>query len=425
MPVIKVYEYSHLSVNGLFTDRHFGQIVKYNELHGNKYFNIGNKKVYFKNYVGVLQIGNLTIEILPKADKTEGEGEKDKWHNALIYMLHICGYLNIDSISDAELKLQNLTIIDLFYNAFITEVETIVHQGLIRKYSYNTANRNYLRGRLVFSKQIAQNHLHKEKFFTIAQVYDHNNPFNQVLLKALKILRISSRGNNLFSEACGLLYHFDDITDTCISDNTIENLQFTRNTAIYKKAVTLARMIIQNYSPDIRTGQNNVVGLLFDMNKLYETVVYRLLKKHEAQYRECKLKLTAQYSKEFWNGRNIRPDIVGEYYCSAEQKNKWFIIDTKWKRPADGNPTVDDLKQMFAYNVHFGASRSILLYPGCNNQESMTKLYNESISVSQEYQKHSCSTFYMQMFDEHGKIKGDAGVDLLNSLLKEELSCKE
>lgn len=213
MAVIKVYEYSHLSVNELFTKKHFEQIVKYNEMHGNKYFNIGNKRVYFKNYVGVLQIGTLTIEILPKADNTEREDTKNKWHNALVYMLHICGYLNIDSVSQADLQIQRLTIIDLFYKVFLSEVETIVHQGLIRKYRYNTDNRNFLKGRLIFSKHIAQNHLHKEMFYTSAQVYDHDNPFNQILLKALKILKLKSRNNRFYSEVCNLLYYFDNISD--------------------------------------------------------------------------------------------------------------------------------------------------------------------------------------------------------------------
>lgn len=418
MAVIRVYEYSHLSVNELFTAKHFEQMVKYNEMHGNKYFNIGNKRVYFKNYVGVLQIGSLTIEILPKADNAENEGAKNKWHNALVYMLHICGYLNIDSISQADLQIQRLTLIDLFYRVFLTEVESIVHQGLIRKYRYNTDNRNYLKGRLIFSKHIAQNHLHKEKFYTSAQVYDHNNTFNQILLKALKILKIKSRDNRFHNEVCNLLYYFDNISDTHITDSTFEYLQFNRNTAKYEKAVTLARLIILNYAPDIKTGMNNVIGLLFDMNMLYEKVVYRLLKRHETQYQPYQLKLSSQHSKQFWGSRPIRPDIMGEYYSPTGQKTKRFIIDTKWKRPSEGNPADDDLKQMFAYNVHFGAMASILLYPDCDRQIPKAASFNDSVSIQQEYKKHSCSTFYIQMFDEDGKIRKDAGVELLNSLLE-------
>jgi len=419
MAVIRVFEYSYLSINEVFTEKHFEQIVKYNEMHGNKYLNIGNKRVYFKNYVGVIQVGSLTIEILPKADRAQGAEAKNKWHNALVYMLHICGYLNIDSISQADLQIQKLTLIDLFYKVFLAEVETIVHQGLIRKYRYNTDNRDFLKGRLIFGKHIAQNHLHKEKFFTSAQVYDHNNPFNQILLKALKILKRKSKNNCFYNEVCGLLHCFDNIANAHITDSTFESLQFNRNTAKYEKAVTLARLIIQNYSPDIKTGMHHVIGLLFDMNLLYEKVVYRLLKVLEIKYQQNHLRLSSQYSKKFWNSRTIRPDILGEFISSTDQKKKCFIIDTKWKRPYDGNPADEDLKQMFAYNVHFGAYTSILLYPECEHQLPKAKAFANSVSISDEYKKHSCSTFYIQMFDEDGRIRKDAGVELLNTILEE------
>ncbi|MDZ7696312.1 MAG: hypothetical protein U5R49_05050 [Deltaproteobacteria bacterium] len=219
----------------------------------------------------------------------------------------------------------------------------------------------------------------------------------------------------------GIQIQKHSISDTHITDSTFENLQFTRNTAKYEKAVTLARLIIQNYSPDIKTGMNNVIGLLFDMNMLYEKVVYRLLKRHEVQYQQYQLKLSSQYSKNFWNSRTIRPDIMGEYFSSTDQKRKRFVIDTKWKRPYDGNPADDDLKQMYAYNVHLGAFSSILLYPACHYQRSKADSFFDSVSIKQEYKKHSCSTFYIQMFDEDGRIKTDAGVELLNSLLEEKM----
>jgi 5-methylcytosine-specific restriction enzyme subunit McrC len=387
-------------------------------MHGNKYFNIGNKRVYFKNYVGVLQIGNITIEILPKADRTQGEEAIKKWHNALTFMLHICGYLNIDSISHADLQIQKVTLIDLFYKVFVEEVEVIVHQGLTRKYRYNTDNRNFLKGRLIFSKHIAQNHLHKEMFFTAAQVYDHNNLFNQILFKALKILKIKGNNNRFHNEICGLLYYFDDIADVPVTESVFADLQFTRNTAIYEKAITLARLIIQNYSPDIKTGMNNLIGLLFDMNMLYEKVVYKLLKRHEIQFQGYQLQLSSQHSKKFWNSRSIRPDIMGEYFSLNDQNRKRFIIDTKWKCPYDGNPADDDLKQMFAYNVHFGVFNSILLYPNCQCEIPKTDSFYDSVSIKQEFKFHSCSTAYIQLFDEDGKINSNAGMELLNSILK-------
>ncbi len=235
MKVIKVFEYSHLSVDEVdFSQAHFELLVRYNEQHGNKYFNVGNKRLYFKNYVGVFQVGNLVIEILPKADKIDVPTDeiKNKWHNALIYMLHICGYIKIDSLSRAELRLQHITLIDLFYKLFLDEVRTIVHNGLIRAYRHKSDNLPYLKGRLVFNKHLSENYLHKERFFTVSQVYDHNNIYNQIIFKALRVLKSIIKDNMFYSETCNLLFNFEGMDNINIYDNLFESLVFSRNNPI-------------------------------------------------------------------------------------------------------------------------------------------------------------------------------------------------
>ena len=62
---------------------HFNVLEKYGYRTNEKYFSVGNKRIKFNNYVGVIQVKNLTVEILPKADnKVEQQTSKDKWHNA-------------------------------------------------------------------------------------------------------------------------------------------------------------------------------------------------------------------------------------------------------------------------------------------------------------------------------------------------------
>jgi hypothetical protein len=59
------------------------------------------------------------------------------------------------------------------------------------------------------------------------------------------------------------------------------------------------------------------------------------------------------------------------------------------------------------------------LYPKCDQQEPKADSFNDSVSIGDEYKQHSCSTFYIQIFDEDGKIRKDAGVELLNTVLEE------
>ena len=65
---IQVFEYQKLRYDdsGDFRKHHFDAMVKFNERHQNKYFTIIHQGIRFGSYVGVIQIGGLTIEILPK-----------------------------------------------------------------------------------------------------------------------------------------------------------------------------------------------------------------------------------------------------------------------------------------------------------------------------------------------------------------------
>ena len=416
MKVIRVFEYSQLSINGIdFTQAHFDQLVRYNEQHGNKYFSVGHKRIYFKNYVGVFQVGNLVIEILPKADKHNITTDelKNKWHNALIYMLHVCGYIKIDSISRADLRLQDITLVDLFYKLFLDEVKTIVHHGLIREYRHKSENLPYLKGRLVFNKHLSENYLHKEKFYTVSQVYDHNNIYNQILCKALLVLKSSiNKGNLFYSEICNLLFSFEEMDGINVSDKLFDSLVFTRNNHKYESAITLARLIIQNYSPDLINGANSVIGILFDMNKLFETFIYRRLKREENNFGEYKLYIKGQTSREFWQGRSVRPDIILEYMIDGEQYR--VIIDTKWKVLAGDGPHDSDLKQMFVYNVHFNSFHGVLMYPEGEDKSKVDSAYESSLML--ENFEHFCRTYFANLFDNRGRIKKDLGKEIIMDL---------
>ncbi len=426
MKTIKVFEHTYLNIDEEnFTQSHFKLLVKYNERFGNKYFNVGHNRIYFKNYVGVFQVGNLIIEILPKADKSEMNSEAviNKWHKALIYMLQICGYLKINSISRAELQLQNITLIDLYFKLFIDEIKTILNSGLTKRYRHTARNLSYLKGRIVFNKHLTDNLLHKEKFYTIHQVYDYNNVYNKIILKALLALKDINKNNSLYSEISDLLVTFDGIDNIIIYDKIFDSLVYNRNTQRYKNAITLARMILQNYSPDVQNGDNSVIGILFDMNNLFEKVVYKIIKNNEHKFSDKNLILRRQHSRKFWNGKAIRPDIFGEYKSENGKITQRFVIDTKWKMPYNSFPDDADLKQMFAYNIHFGSQQSVLVYPRVKDCSIIGLPFNESEAVKEGYNKHSCATFFIDLFTNEGRLNKNAGDKIISNLLSE--NCTE
>ena len=357
---IQVFEYQKLRYDdsGIFRKHHFDAMVKFNELHQNKYFTIIHKGIRFGSYVGVIQIGGLTIEILPKADNNENT-DKNLWQNVLLNMLKVCKHIQVESISETQLKKRYQSILEVYFELYLNEVERLVKKGLIKKYRKIQSNQNALKGKLLFAQNIQQNLVHKEHFYCEHQVYDKNHLLHQILLKGLLVLK-TFVNDSLKDKLNRLLYEFQDFENINIQKKHFDKIIIDRKNYDYQKAIDIAKIIILNYSPSLNYGNDNLLTLLFDMNALWEEYIFRILHKHKTD----KIEVSFQNSDKFWENKRIRPDIV----LKAEYET--FVIDTKWKIIEANNPSDDDLKQMFVYNLHWKAEKTLLLYPKTNQIDS-------------------------------------------------------
>lgn len=357
---IQVFEYQKLRYDesGAFRKHHFDAMVKFNELHQNKYFTIIHQGIRFGSYVGVIQIGGLTIEILPKADNNEN-ADKNLWQNVLLNMLKVCKKIQIESFSETQLKKRYHSILDIYFELYLTEVERLVKKGLIKKYRKNKSNQNALKGKLLFAQNILQNIVHKERFYCEHQVYDKNHLLHKVLYKGLLVLK-TFVNDSLKDKLNRLLFEFEGIENINIQKKHFDKIIIDRKNNDYHKAIDIAKIIILNYSPSLNYGNENLLTLLFDMNALWEEYIFRILQKHKTEDME----VSFQNSDKFWENKRIRPDIV------LKTKDETFVIDTKWKIIEANNPSDDDLKQMFVYNLHWKAEKTLLLYPKTNQIDS-------------------------------------------------------
>ena len=367
--LIQVFEHDKLTSKSLCTkkeelgDKIIDKLWQYNDSNKNIYFEAIRHGVKFKNYVGVIQIGSTTIEILPKADKlkTTNNEEKEIWHNVLLKMLAHCKKIKVNAVSEASLRKRHHSLLDLYFELFINEVNLLLQQGLIKKYNQKSDNVLALKGQLNFSKNIQQNVIRQERFYTKHQVYDYNHLANQILYKALKVLKKISNNTFLIDSINRLLLNFPEIKEIEIKKSHFDLLTSNRKTIPYSEAIKIAKMIILNYSPDIKGGDENMLALLFDMNKLWEEYIFRMLLK----VNDKSIKVNFQNRDKFWNEKVIKPDIVitKTYLINDETMEEQFIIDTKWKVKEYAEPDDDDLKQMYVYNMYWQSEKSMLLYP--------------------------------------------------------------
>src|SRR6056297_3807521 len=168
---ISVFEHQSIKLNQRIRDVVVDEslINSLERFYGNGllYYDLIHKGVKFNNFVGVIQIGKTLIEVLPKADKRTADVDTvNEWRNILIEMLRAVHGFEVKAPSSSSLKINKNSVLDLYFELFLTEIEYLLRQGLVKKYRKTKNNITTLKGRMLFSKQISKNLVHKERFFS-------------------------------------------------------------------------------------------------------------------------------------------------------------------------------------------------------------------------------------------------------------------
>ncbi|HYX09355.1 MAG TPA: hypothetical protein VE912_21665, partial [Bacteroidales bacterium] len=158
---IKVFEHQNLLIDEVFQKSHWEALGWYNETHEGKFFSLTPKGVKFNQYVGVIQVGYLTIEVLPKIDRSVDERDKDKWQRVLLDMLRECSWMQVYAREKASLHFKPNSILEAYLELFLKKCEILIRQGLVKKYRSTNQNCSSLKGKLLFANHIQQNLVHK------------------------------------------------------------------------------------------------------------------------------------------------------------------------------------------------------------------------------------------------------------------------
>ncbi len=353
---IRVGEKYPLDINGerVFEQHHFDALAKYFTQYKPPFYSLGYNRIYFNQYVGVIKVGDLSIEVLPKTDRHQLA--KPQWQSLLLEMLLISLQVEAKSTTQANIHIRQHSVLETYLSLFLIEAEVLIHRGLVKKYRTHVSNQSALKGKLLVHHQITKNAVHAERFYVAHQVYDRDNVFNAIIRQALEC--IATIGTMTLSrEAQALLLYFPDCNPVAINEKLFHRMSYDRKTASYKRAVELARIILLNYHPDLRGGTNDILAIMFDMNLLWESFITWSLRKAAHTYN---VKIRAQNKTLFWRHEDnwnlcLKPDIVVEGISGS------LVIDTKWKY--EKGVSMEDVRQLYAYLDYFNSKEGYLLYP--------------------------------------------------------------
>ena len=384
---IKVFEGGELIPGqGGFLERDLPALDRFERTRGMGAFQVGFRKVRIGGYVGAFAVGDLVIDILPKAEVRglpEDEPLYRKWSMAFLRMLSIVYDLPLNEAGHVARDSIDGSLLEIFARHFLNEAETLARHGLAKGYRRVREHRLSASGKIL-PELTLESVVHKERMFCEFDLYDRATPHNRLIATALLALGRLPVSTSLAERAAKLADAYPEPCRLEEAARFLGSIVLDRRTAGYAQALEFARLILLSLCPAQWPGENDSIALLFKMNDLFEGYVGKLVRR-AARLRGWNALL--QSSTRFWDRQTIRPDIV------LEMPQKRVILDTKWKVLRATTPSVEDVRQMYAYNRFFHADRAVLLYP------QVYDLPNHSGSYHGPDHGLSCELFFVPLFE--------------------------
>lgn len=339
----------------------------------------GFNKIKFINYVGIISVGNLVIEILPKISITN-DIVKDR--KILMFMLSKCNKISVNINEILETNIVNQSLLDILAKIFTKKLLLELQKGMYLEYVTEENSLNKIKGKVMLTQNAKINYANKSKVYCRYDEFTENNILNSILLRATNFL-LPLINTSLIKKDLNIIKSIlSDVDDLYIPVNIFENYKLNKKNERFKEVFTLAKLILNNSIMNKSSGKENGFSILFKMNYLYEEYIGVLLKE-SIEDKEITVNTQEKLKYLLFNkntGRNeiaLKPDIV----IYKDHKPK-MIIDTKWKSASiDGREVYSqsDIYQMYAYiTTYTECEKCILLYPRVNNEvvHSKWKLNN-------------------------------------------------
>jgi len=322
----------------------------------------GHRSLRFGPFCGIIQTPQLALELLPKIER--GPQESEEMRGTLIAMLARAGELGAKWVGQATLGHQSSHLLDIFIEDFCNEVKEALRGGAVTRYCENTENLHAIRGRLQLTDHLRTNALDRSRLLCRFDERSIDNAHNRGLKAVLRMLLGLAMSARTRAMVTSFLHRFEDVADVRIGARDLDALPLDRTIKHWQATFRKASQLLSDLFPDVRTGDAYGSALLFNMERLFEAVLGRRIRRdcQTVAGRKLSVALQGPQTNLTTTGFQLRPDI-----SILDGDSIAAILDAKWKRLETDKPNFGvssaDAYQMNAYADRYRCNRLALMYP--------------------------------------------------------------
>lgn len=328
-------------------------------------------------FVGVVRLGNDTIQILPKIYRFDTIDDQRARERAatrnLLYMLSYAGQIDIKEREVTTLLQHDSNWFEILTRLFATHLAEEWQRGPTRGYQVIEDDVTALKGMWRIHQQIRRPERHH--LFTVT--YDEftvDNQLNRVLRFVVECLWRQTRDSGNRRVLSELRHWMEDVALLPVVHVTDAPAALvTRLNQRYRPLLNLARLFLGAGAIQFGIGDADHYALLFDMNLLFEAFIAGFIGRH----RDRVLPMTLQSCDLLTQTRGAtrylaRANGVGVFLLKPDLSFRQgttfsLLLDTKYKplqtEMRHLGVSQADVYQMFAYAHRYDCGNVLLLYP--------------------------------------------------------------
>jgi 5-methylcytosine-specific restriction enzyme subunit McrC len=327
--------------------------------------------VKLAQYCGIVRLSTCILEVLPKfgGEDDRAPGEVAKSRSAFLGLLRRAGPNAVTKLGGVSQEAVHAPLLDVFIENFLICALDQAKRGLLSRYMVQADDLPVIKGRFNVHTNCRRNATRPHVLHCEYDEFTADNSHNRAIRHTLDTCRTWIR-----SGICQRLWlevstRYANISPVEMTAADIGRLPRDRITNRYDTVLTWCQWFLRTLSPSIRSGDQEAPGILFDMNKLFETYVLCL---EQAVAAESQIVLAQGPVKSLADqggseAFRLKPDVTLWTAMGDSGRSIVKIVDAKWKRlnPSDPNWGIEpgDVYQLLAYAMRYGCRRLELVYP--------------------------------------------------------------